>query len=225
MIIVQSPAPDLTASKHYYTRLGFVPQDIEGRLFVSDGSALIWLNPNKSARAGLVTWSENLSELHQHFVDQPHIRTDEYLLVGDPSGVWTTIYAGSAPELPMPAPCGILGTYAGVSLETISIPDSARHYELLGLVPSMGLPTDAWMSLTHPSGFGLSLMKPNSCPHLFFNPSLTYFNSGENLAVIDNIRAQNIPIIEEITEFNEAGIVDNVIIRDPGGLGFFIFND
>ena len=31
--------------------------------------------------------------------------------------------------------------------------------------------------------------------------------------------------IWKITQFNKEGIVDNVIIRDPGGYGFFIFND
>jgi hypothetical protein len=68
-------------------------------------------------------------------------------------------------------------------------------------------------------------MKPLTCLHLFFNPSLTYFNGGNNLAVIENIRKLGIPITEEITHFNKDGIVDNIIIRDPGGFGFFVFND
>lgn len=46
-----------------------------------------------------------------------------------------------------------------------------------------------------------------------------------NLAIIQKIRDLQIPITEEITHFNKEGIVDNIIIRDPGGLGFFIFND
>ena len=33
------------------------------------------------------------------------------------------------------------------------------------------------------------------------------------------------PITEEITCFNSEGIADNVVLRDPGGTGFFIFND
>ena len=68
-------------------------------------------------------------------------------------------------------------------------------------------------------------MAANSCPHLFFNPSLTYFNSGRNPEVIAGIRAAGIPISEEITIFNKEGRVDNIIIRDPGGYGFFLFND
>lgn len=46
-----------------------------------------------------------------------------------------------------------------------------------------------------------------------------------NLAVIKKIRELNIPIVEEISTFNKEGIVDNIIIRDPGGYGFFIFSD
>jgi len=72
---------------------------------------------------------------------------------------------------------------------------------------------------------GVSIMKPNMCPHLFFNPSLTYFNGGKNPEIIEAIRKLDIPITEEITYFNKEGLVDNIIIRDPGGYGFFIFND
>lgn len=74
-------------------------------------------------------------------------------------------------------------------------------------------------------GFVISLMKPFSCPHLFFNPSMTYFNGKDNLAVIRKIREAGIPITQEITAFNTEGIADNVILRDPGGYGFFVFND
>ena len=69
-------------------------------------------------------------------------------------------------------------------------------------------------------------MNPLMCPHLFFNPSLTYFNGKENNPkVIKRLRELKITITEEITHFNDKGIADNVIICDPGGYGFFIFND
>jgi hypothetical protein len=75
-------------------------------------------------------------------------------------------------------------------------------------------------------GFSINLMKPNICPHLFFNPSFTFFNGKEgNPKVIAKVRELGIPIAEEITHFNKEGIVDNIIIRDPGGFGFFLFND
>lgn len=43
--------------------------------------------------------------------------------------------------------------------------------------------------------------------------------------MIEAVRKAGIPITEEITHFNSEGIVDNIIIRDPGGYGFYVFND
>ena len=45
------------------------------------------------------------------------------------------------------------------------------------------------------------------------------------MTIIEGVRTANIDITEEISHFNPDGIVDNIIIRDPGGLGFFIFSD
>ena len=54
---------------------------------------------------------------------------------------------------------------------------------------------------------------------------MTYFNGGKNLPNIGKMREAGIEFAEEITHFSSDGVADNVIIRDPGGLGFFIFND
>ena len=72
---------------------------------------------------------------------------------------------------------------------------------------------------------GVSVMGVHSCPHLFFNPRLTYFNSGKTPMVIAKIRVAKIAITEEISVFNKEGSVDNVVLRDPGGTGFLVFND
>ena len=77
------------------------------------------------------------------------------------------------------------------------------------------------------SGMGdsISLLQAQQCPHLFFNPSLTYFNGSRNPKIIESIKKHNIEITEEVTEFSSKGEVDNIILKDSGGLGFFIFND
>ena len=75
------------------------------------------------------------------------------------------------------------------------------------------------------AGDSISLLQALQCPHLFFNPSLTYFNGSRNPKIIESIKKQNIEITEEVTEFNSKGEVDNIILRDSGGLGFFVFND
>ena len=75
------------------------------------------------------------------------------------------------------------------------------------------------------AGDSISLLQAQQCPHLLFNPSLTYFNGFHNLEIIESIKKHNIEITEKVTEFNSKGEVDNIILRDSGGLGFFIFND
>ena len=119
-----------------------------------------------------------------------------------------------------------MGSYAGISLETPNIKQSMQLWKALGFEVSMGGIDQGWVALSNSTGDAISLMQPMSCPHLFFNPSLTYFNGKTvNPIIIQKIRDLNIPITEEITVFNKDGIADNIIIREPGGYGFFIFND
>src|SRR5690606_15097168 len=110
------------------------------------------------------------------------------------------------------------------TLESIGINRSFKIWELLGFKHTMGSADQGWVGFSNDE-LSLSIMKPQTCPHLFFNPSLSYFNGKENLNVIQKIRDAGVSITEEITHFNKEGIVDNVIIRDPGGYGFFIFSD
>ena len=89
----------------------------------------------------------------------------------------------------------------------------------------MGNIEQGWVVFQNEEKATVSFMMPNSCPHLFFNPSLNYFNGKNNLAVIEKIKKAEISFTEEITHFNSNGMVDNVIVRDEGGLGFFVFSD
>ncbi|MBT7993740.1 MAG: hypothetical protein HN691_02595 [Bacteroidetes bacterium] len=118
-----------------------------------------------------------------------------------------------------------LGNSAGLSLETMDMELSFEIWQKLGFSTSMGSLGEGWISLKNTDNLTISLMRPLACPHLFFNPSLTYFNGEKNMEIIDHIRKIKIPITEEITYFNKENIADNIIIRDPGGLGFFLFND
>jgi hypothetical protein len=90
----------------------------------------------------------------------------------------------------------------------------------LGFSKTIGEIEQGWVGYANEDG-----MKANICPYLFFNPSATYFNGPNNLKIIEQIRDINIPITEEIMGFNKKGIVDNIIIRDSGRLGFFLFSD
>ena len=117
------------------------------------------------------------------------------------------------------------GNFMGLSIEAVDVKKTVEFWQVLGYEKTMGSIEQGWIAFQNGSSIGISIMKPLICPHLFYNPGLTFFNSGKNLPIIEKIRAAGIPIAEEITVFNKEGIVDNVVLCDPGGLGFFVFND
>lgn len=225
-ITIHTPTNGIGNSIAFYQSLGFKQLSQQPVLF-TDGRALIEINPDRYARAGIRlyndSWQREVSVLDM-ITHVTHIQ-DGYLL-GDPSGV--CIYLSERPPVidftPAEASFGLIGNFAGLSLETTDMHRSSQIYQAIGFRNMGGSAEAGYVSLAL-DNFGISLMRPLSCPHLFFNPSMTYFNGGNNLAVIAKIREAGIPVAEEITHFNTEGIVDNVIIRDPGGYGFFVFND
>jgi catechol 2,3-dioxygenase-like lactoylglutathione lyase family enzyme len=225
-ILLQSPTPNLPSSLDFYLRLGF-RQVSENPLILTDGKVFIEINPDRYARAGIKlfreSWKPEIQKL-QEFTAVTAIE-NSYLL-SDPSGVWMYLMEFVAPQklVMEDKSFSALGNFAGLSLETTDIQKSKELYEALGFTISGGSLDHGYISLEN-NGFTISLMKPLSCPHLFFNPSMTYFNGTGNIKVIEKIKKLNIPITEEITHFNNDGLVDNIIIRDPGGFGFFIFSD
>lgn len=226
---IHTPTNNLQNSLDFYQKLQFKTIQHEQLTLVTDGKALIEINPDRFARAGVKMyqsdWSTTVAELEKETAVTKI--TDGYLL-GDPSGTWIYLiekevnidFESSENAF------GITGNFAGLSLETTDMKKSAAIWQILGLEKTMGSLEQGWITFQNMAGFGVSLMKPMSCPHLFFNPSLTYFNGKENNPkIIQKIREIGIPIAEEITHFNKNGEVDNIIIRDPGGYGFFLFND
>lgn len=226
--LIHTPTPNLEASLDFYRRLQFQQIPHPEKHIVSDGQCLIYINPDRYARVGLQlfenSWPDSIDKLDQ--LTAVSTTEDGYLL-GTPSGVRIYLTKGELDleEDHSTATASHLGKFAGISLETTDMAASAALWEGLGFQQTMGSVDQGWVAFQNKDEFGLSLMHPNTCPHLFFNPSLTYFNGGNNLAVIKKIREAGITITEEITHFNKEGIVDNVIIRDPGGYGFFVFND
>jgi hypothetical protein len=225
---IQTPTSNLGNSLDFYSRLGFSKLISNGRHLFTDGKAIIEIAPERYARAGVLmfrdSWQETVSELEKI---TELLKIEGGYLFSDPSGCWVYLMqteeiqdfdlSGFAPS--------VLENYAGLSLEVVAIEISVHIWGILGFSITMGKPEQGWVVMKNEEGFGISLMKPMSCPHLFFNPSLTYFNGAKNPEIIQEINDLDIPITEEITHFNKQGIVDNIIIRDPGGLGFFLFSD
>lgn len=226
--IIHTPTNDLDKSIAFYRKLRFKFISESSPTLVTDGKVMIELNPERYARAGVKiyadSWTSALHELGKLTAITDH---NNGHLLSDPSGVRIYLEIGDPPHAfaSSDESFSILGNNAGISLETTDISKSMAIWKLLGFTHISGKIEQGWISCTNDDGLAVSLMAPNSCPHLFFNPSLTYFNGKGNIDIIDKVRALNIPIAEEITFFNKKDIVDNIIIRDPGGYGFFLFSD
>jgi hypothetical protein len=226
--LVHTPTNDIKNSLEFYQKLEFKVLKDKTRTLVTDGKAVIEINPDRFARAGVKlykkSWSKEIALLKK--LTTVH-KTKEGFLLSDASNVWIYLQEGELKlkHKPTKTSFSVLGNYAGLSLESLDIERSVAVWKALGF-ETYGSPEQGWVACKNDDELVVNVMKPLMCPHLFFNPSLTYFNGKENNPkVIKKIRSLKISITEEITHFNDKGIVDNVIIRDPGGYGFFIFND
>lgn len=227
-MIIQTPTPNKEKSIDFYKRLNFEIINQNEITFATDGKVVIEINDNEKARLGVKLYQSNWKTTVEKLSKITTVLKQEngYML-SDSSGSKIYLIEGENPfnyDLST-VNTSIIGNYAGVSLEVLDIAKTAEIWTVLGFSKTMGEIEQGWLAYENAAKAGVSFMKSGSCPHLFFNPSLTYFNGKENLTVIDNIRKANIEITEEITFFNKENIVDNVIIRDSGGLGFFLFSD
>lgn len=226
--LIHTPTNDVEISLEFYQKLGFKVIADKTETFVTDGKVVIEINPDRVARAGVKlykkSWTREITKLKKLTVVH---KMDKGFLLADPSGVWIYLVSGelSIKHNPVKESFSVLGNYAGISLESGDIARSVMVWKALGFKTS-GSPEQGWVACKNEDELVVNIMNPMMCPHLFFNPSLTYFNGKENNPkVIKRLRELKIALSEEITHFNDKGIADNVIIRDPGGYGFFIFND
>lgn len=226
-MIIQTPTPNLEGSLSFYGKLGFSVESSDEGHFVSDGKCVIEINPEKWIRPGVKlfksSWEEQVAELRT--LTQVVEKGGGYLL-GDGSGTWILLIEGEPPTAPTePADTPIIGGTYGLTIEAIDLAQASKVWTALGFSKAEDPSGYDMEIMVDANGNAVTLMPPFGCEHLFFTPSLSYFNGGKNLEIIEELRRREIPLAEEITVFNEEGIVDNVILKDPGGLGFFVFND
>lgn len=225
--IVRTPTGDLDRSRLFYAKLGFEELGGGETVLVTDGKVIVEIDPRPGSRTGLKLVKPDWSAESQTLVPAMALELDSGFLVADPNGVRIELVEGDPEDYPEPLGEGFaaVGKFVGLSVEAVDFDATVGFWLLLGYDAPEGQEMDGWAALTAGNAVDVTVLDAMSCPHLFFNPGLTYFNGENNLAVIDHIRQAEIPIDEEITIFNDEGIVDNIIIRDPGGTGFFIFND
>ncbi len=226
--VIHTPTSDLESSKDFYRRLEFKLLSQDDPTVFTDGKALIEINPDRHARAGVKIYLDDPSKTVSSLREFSEVlEIENGFLASDPNGVrvyYTDQQFGLEFE-PKEESFGLTGNYAGLSIEAHDIEQTVRFWEAAGFEQKGGDLSQGWATFSDGSTVDLSLMKPLMCPHLFFNPGITYFNGGKNLTNIGKIREAGIPITEEITHFSTDGVADNIIIRDPGGYGFFVFND
>lgn len=227
-IIIQTPCANFNKAKEFYKKLKFkeLNSDSEKVIF-SDGKSLIEINSKRTTRLALQFFKENWDLEIQKLKELVTItKFDDYYLFALPCGTWIKLIQKTEINFKQEKPYSVLGNNMGLSLETTDIKKSIAILNVLDFSKTMGEIEQGWLVMTHKNGTAISLMTPNVCPHLFYNPSLTFFNGKDkNPIIIQEIKKLNIPITEEITHFNKDNKVDNILLRDNGGLGFFVFND
>jgi len=226
--ILQCSTPNLELSIAFYQQLKFSIEQSHKTNYALGKNLIIEINADRFARAGVKILNGFSAETIKSF-PFPVIKnkTENSYTAISPEGCYVYFEDASDPFQPKLEnnENTLLGNYNGISLESINLQNSIDFWTQLGFNLTMGGPDKAWAALSDSTGFELNLMLLNSCPHLFSNPGLNFFNAGENPAIISELKALKIPITEEITIFNPTVPAENVIVKDPGGLTFFIFND
>lgn len=224
-LCLTTPAPDPEVSARSLTRLGFEPVS-KGSSLMTDGAAVIHVDTTPRARAGVRVWRGALGrEADELLTRHGAAPFDGGRLAAAPSGVPLWVVDGPEPELETGPLGALLGSFAGISIETPSLARSVAFWSaLLDARVAAGGVDQGWLTLRRDGLADLSFMGPLACPHSFANPSLTYFNGGRNAEVIAAVRAREIPVFEEVGGTDSAP-AENIVLREPGGIGFFVFND
>ncbi len=204
-LIVESPTPQLQESLSYYKSIGFQCTAWNKGYLCQTQDLTIFLNSNPYSRPCI-----NL------------LGAQEQKIEASPSGTWVKQEREKL-SLPDVKDKSLLGNYGGVCIETLDLNASFIFWQAKGFKGNLE-PEASWCSLKNENGDTISLLKANSCPHLFTNPSLAFFNGHQNSGIIQQIKTLKLPIKQEVIFRNET-TADNLVISDPGGLGFFIFND
>ena len=219
--IVNSPAQNLEASLAFYRKLEYRTKTIDDVIYAIDGELIIRLDTRQNARAGIILYTDLNNFSFDHFEKIHGIWTGV-----DPNGIYVFVKDFSEYiQIKDEKSKALTGNFAGISIETLKFEGTIRYWEQFGYRVIMGSQAQGWIQMSSENNIDIGIMKYGSCPHSFRIPSLTFFNGPNNVAIIEKIKNSGIEIAENITHFNKEGIVDNIILADPGGYGMFVFSD
>ena len=186
----QNPGIDLNQSIVFYEKLGFKIQTLGTRIIALDAQSCIEINPERTARVCIQqhqsNWNKTLLNLKSH---TPIIKTKKGYLITDHNGIWIKLIVETWDEkITSLNYKSLLGNYAGVCIETLEVSKSYEFWNLLSFSSKSKDFSKGWIEMKSEVGDSISLIKAQQCPHLFFNPSMTYFNGSHNLEIIESIK-------------------------------------
>ena len=121
--LIHTPTPNVIESIQFYHKLGFKTLS-ESTALVTDGRAVIEINPDRFARPGLKIFRSSWSQEIELLAKQTAItKSGNGYIASDPSGVWVYLVEGSSKvDYGLEeASFGIPGNFADLSLETTDI--------------------------------------------------------------------------------------------------------
>ena len=148
--IIQTATSDLAKSQSFYTKLGFTLLSEKNPCLFTDGSVVIEINPERYARPALIlkdtSW-QDIAEKLEKITDV--VETNEGFLINEPSGALIhLVETDEFEEFELPKKnSSLLGTFAGISLETIAIKRSIEIWKTLAFTDEKGAIDQGWMSL------------------------------------------------------------------------------
>lgn len=227
-IIALLSSPNFESSQKFYKSFNFTTllEDDHGQ-YISDGKYIYCIDKNRKGRNGLICFVDDV-EQYTSVYNAVYQSDYDGAFIQDPNGI--KILLKSLDEYPVFESSNDtksdFGNPFGLGIETIDMEETVDFWKELGFDLPKGDPaSDGYLSMKNDE-FDLTIFRFGMCPHSFSNPSYSFFNGKEgNPIAIRKIKETSIPFSEEITEFSETNTVDNVIMKDPGGTGFFLFND
>ncbi|MEZ4777610.1 MAG: hypothetical protein R3D00_30830 [Bacteroidia bacterium] len=208
-----------------FSKLGFVPlgKDLLGQTLVTDGTVIVRLDEESEYGAGLLYFAETVLPLPVGDSISDEVESEWAMEWQSPEGVSLTIL--QTPHVEMPnAPKGTptpLGTFYEVSLMTTDFDVSVAWWQKAGFSITYGNPaTDNFITLSDDM-IRVGLYRPGSCPHIFNNPAVTYFDS-DMAGKITAARELGILYAQEIS--NKDGVVSDAIVETEEGWHVFLFS-
>lgn len=225
--VLVTPTPALRQSLDYYGSLGFEYRKHKDKHFVFDNQLVIEINENRFARPGIKLHFKNLEERVSAVRRSVKVFEDDNYYMFDLPGPLRVYLTDKEELVPLfrHTVNSVLGNFSGICIETAESQKASEISQTLGMRFVYGDTESSFFTMGNEDMAKISFMAPCTCPHLFFNPSLCFFNGAQNTERIARVRKAGVDIAEEITLFNAQGEVDNIVLRDPGGFGIFMFSD